>query len=58
MSRSSSPAPLPATPSGQDPAVQEAIEKERELALKRRGRKSTILTSAKGVQEEKNTLLG
>ena len=33
-------------PERTDPAVQEAIDLERELARKRRGRRSTILTSA------------
>lgn len=36
--------PAPATPKPADPAVQEAMKKERELALKRKGRQSTILT--------------
>lgn len=47
----------PAVPAEDDAAVQEAIEKERELAQKRRGRRSTILTGSQGV-EDKKTLLG
>lgn len=58
MSSGSAPAPVvQETPKKTDPAVQEAIEKERELARKRRGRRSTILTGPQGVQE-KGTLLG
>jgi hypothetical protein len=34
-----------------DPEVQRAIERERELARRRRGRRTTILTSAEGVGE-------
>lgn len=57
---SKSPPPLPETPKREDPEVQAAIEKERELALKRRGRRSTILTSPLQSQypEGKPTLLG
>lgn len=50
-------APAPDPPKREDPMVQEAIEKERELAMRRKGRRSTILTSSQGVQD-KGTLLG
>lgn len=49
------------TPKEDDAAVQEAIAKERELALKRKGRKSTILTSSAGLADDtsaKKTTLG
>lgn len=66
------PAPVvqqPATPKEEEivveapettPAVQEARRKERELARRRRGRSSTLLTGPAGLTEEsdKKTLLG
>lgn len=47
-------------PTQSDAEVQEALEKERELARRRRGRRSTILTSPQGVQDSGGwkTLLG
>lgn len=49
----------PEMPTREDPAVQEAIKRERELARRRRGRRSTILTGPGGVgKDEKKTLLG
>jgi hypothetical protein len=36
-------------PETTSPEVQEAIERERELARKRRGRRATILTGPRGV---------
>lgn len=53
------PAPAPAprptvvteAPKTTDPAVQEAMEKERELARRRKGRGSTIVTGAQGLPE-------
>jgi len=54
-----SPAPLAPPPAVEDPEVQAAIRKERELARRRAGRQSTILTSAAGVLDSgKKTLLG
>lgn len=38
--------PYVAPPKREDPAVQEAIRKERDLNAKRKGRRSTILTNA------------
>jgi hypothetical protein len=48
------------TPKYTDPAVQEAIKKEAELAERRKGRKSTMLTSGMGLtgDTEKRTMLG
>lgn len=50
----------PAVPKYTDPAVQEAIKKEAELAQRRKGQKSTILTGSLGLATEtqKKTLLG
>jgi len=45
-------------PKEEDPAVQDAIKKERELALKRKGRQSTILTPMGTDQTQTKTLLG
>ena len=50
--------PYKPAPKGDDPAVQAAILKERELAMKRKGRKSTILTPMTGDEPQGNTLLG
>ena len=53
--------PYVAPPKQGDPAVQEAIRKEKELAIKRKGRQSTILTSSQGLGDSgtgKKTLLG
>lgn len=56
------PPPPPPAPKVEDPAVQEAIEKERLLHRKRKGRQSTILTSVigelKSQESDKKTLLG
>lgn len=43
-----------------DPAVQEAIKKEAELAQRRKGRRSTMLTGGMGLttDDEKRTMLG
>lgn len=43
--------PLPKSPSATDPAVQAAMEKERELARTKKGRSGTILTSALGLPD-------
>lgn len=46
-------------PKEEDPAVQEAIRKERELAQRRKGRRATILTDViDQSQSGKKTLLG
>lgn len=47
-------------PKYDDPAIAEAIKKERELAMRRKGRSSTILTGSLGLANdaEKKTLLG
>lgn len=49
-----------AAPTVEDPAVQEAKRKERELARRRTGRSSTILTGPAGLSENtgKKTTLG
>lgn len=54
------PAPYVPPPKKEDPEVQEAIAKERELQLKRKGRQSTILTGPTGVGDNGTgkTLLG
>ena len=53
-------APAPAVPKTSDTEVQAAMEKERELARLRKGRRSTILTSGLvGLENTgKATLLG
>lgn len=51
--------PFIPAPKEKDPAVQEAIRKERDLTMKRKGRQSTILTGGAGlVEPPKKTLLG
>ncbi len=51
--------PLPTTPTATDQAVEEAAAKEKLLARRRKGRESTILTGAMGVDDSgKKTLLG
>lgn len=48
-------------PKIEDPEVQEAIRRERELARRRRGRQQTILTGPQGLPDtetKKKTLLG
>ena len=52
--------PYVAPPKETDPAVQEAIRKERELNMKRRGRQSTILSGGAGILDSgsKKTMLG
>lgn len=49
-----------AVPEESDEEVQAALERERELARKRKGRRSTILTSPTGLGDETTTktLLG
>ena len=53
-------APAAEPPKVDDPAVAEAKRKERELARRRRGRMSTILTGPSGLSDEPagKTLLG
>lgn len=61
-----SPAPKPVAavepPKVTDPAVQEAIEKEKALARRRKGRGSTLITGTQGLvgeeKAQKKTLLG
>lgn len=50
----------PDPPKYTDPAVQEAIKKEAELASRRKGRRSTMLTGGMGIttDEQKRTMLG
>lgn len=50
----------PETPSVTSPEVQEAKRKERELARRRRGRRTTILTGPSGLEDDTGgrTLLG
>ena len=53
--------PQPKIPDASDPAVQAAMEKEKQLAMLRKGRQSTILTSFAGLDNSgsgKKTLLG
>ena len=49
-------APALPEPTTEDPEVEEAKRKERELARRRRGRRGTILTGPKGLDEQKTTL--
>ncbi len=42
--------PAPPTPTRQDPEISAAREKQRKAELSRRGRRSTILTSGRGVE--------
>lgn len=49
---------LPATPTVSDADVEAAAQKERELARKRKGRKSTILTDMATDTSGNKTLLG
>jgi len=50
--------PYKPAPKLEDPSVQEALRKEKELAGKRRGRQSTILTPMATDQNQPKTLLG
>jgi len=56
------PPPPPAVPTEDDPAVKAAAEdaakKEKDLARKRKGRRSTILTSGLGLSGEASTKYG
>jgi len=56
------PAPPPPVPTGESPemkrAAEEAAKKERDLARKRSGRRSTILTSGMGLSGEPTTQYG
>jgi hypothetical protein len=60
MGSTPSPSPYIPPPKAEDPLVQEAMKKERELALRRSGRQSTILTSGQGLTDTGGgkTLLG
>jgi len=53
-------APVTAAPTVDDPEVEEAKRKERELARRRGGRSGTILTGPSGLDDstDKKTLLG
>jgi len=55
-------APAPVLPTVTDPEVEEAKRKERELALRRKGRSTTLLTGPAGLTDDptsqKKTLLG
>lgn len=53
-------APAPEAPKVTDPEVEDAKRKERELARRRRGRMSTMLTGPSGLSEQPTgkTLLG
>ena len=52
--------PYQAPPQANDPALEAALEKEKSLARKRKGRQSTILSDQTGSSEDtqKKTLLG
>ena len=52
--------PYQAPPATNDPALEAALEKEKLLARKRKGRKSTILSDQTGSSEDiqEKTLLG
>jgi hypothetical protein len=50
-------APIPA-PTREDPEVQEARRREREIQRRQRGRGATILTSPGGVEDQPLRLLG
>jgi len=41
-------------PSEEDPSVIEAMAKEKELARRRRGRASTLLTGSRGLLQQEN----
>lgn len=43
---------LPPPPTREDPEIDAARQKARDADLKRKGRKATILTSARGVEDE------
>ena len=50
--------PIQAAPKYSDKEIEAMMAKERELALRRKGRQSTILTSLVGDGGGKKTLLG
>ena len=43
---------LPPPPSTEDPAIEDARKKQMDTDLKRRGRRASILTSPRGVEDE------
>jgi len=48
--------PLPPPPTSDDPRIAAAREKQRLVGLKRKGRRSAILTSGRGVKEPLGTV--
>lgn len=49
------PAPLPPLPTQDDPAIAEARKIQRTSELRRKGRRASILTSGRGVEDELGT---
>ena len=46
------PASLPPLPTRRDPEIAAARKKQRDIELRRKGRRSTILTSGRGVEDQ------
>lgn len=55
LSGSSDIPPLPPPPTRQDPAILDAMKKQKSSELARAGRRSTILTGGRGVQSPLGT---
>jgi len=46
------PPPLPPPPTREDPAIREARDIQSQLERRRKGRRGTILTSARGIEDD------